>query len=276
MTALVERNVAGLSLLARVGNGALPLVLLHGIGSNAQSFAPLMQALDARFPVFAWDAPGYGNSQPLPVEWPDASDYAAALERLLAGLGITRCVLVGHSLGCLMAARFALVSPKCVATLVLISPALGYGAEKGAPLPNGAALRIMELDRLGPAKFASVRARNLVADPEAQPEVVRAVAEAMAAIKRPGYDQAVRLLAVGRILDDAAKLEVPAAILVGAQDRITPPANCRRALEALAGGAARHVYQEIPNAGHAVCQEQPAAIARAITEIVESKANAHA
>ena len=115
-----------------------------------------------------------------------------------------------------------------------------------------------------------------MADPEAQSEVVRAVAEAMAAIKRPGYDQAVRLLAVGRILDDAAKLDVPTAVIVGAQDRITPPENCRRAFDALPGGAARHLYQEIPNAGHAVCQEQPATIARAITEIVESKANAHA
>jgi pimeloyl-ACP methyl ester carboxylesterase len=276
MTAPVERSAAGLSYLASDGSGALPIVLLHGIGSNAQSFAPLMQAFDARFPVLAWDAPGYGNSQPLPVEWPDASDYAASLERLLAELGISRCVLVGHSLGCLMAARFALLSPKRVATLVLISPALGYGAEKGAPLPKGAALRIAELDRLGPAEFAAARAPGLVADPEAQSDVVRAVAEAMAAIKRPGYDQAVRLLAVGRVLDDAAKLEVSAAILVGAQDRITPPANCRRAFEALPGGAVRHVYQEIPNAGHAVCQEQPATIARAITEIVESKANAHA
>ena len=276
MTAPAERTAAGLSYLASEGSGPLPIVLLHGIGSNAQSFAPLMRAFDARFPAFAWDAPGYGNSQPLLVEWPDAFDYAAVLGRLLAEIGITRCVLVGHSLGCLVAARFALVSPKCVAALVLISPALGYGAEKGAPLPKGAALRIMELDRLGPAKFADVRARNLVADPEAQSEVVRAVAEAMAAIKRPGYDQAVRLLAVGHILDDAAKLDVPTTVIVGAQDRITPPANCRRAFDALPGAAARHLYQEIPNAGHAVCQEHPATIARAITEIVESKANAHA
>jgi pimeloyl-ACP methyl ester carboxylesterase len=276
MTPLEERNVAGLSLLARAGTGALPIVLLHGIGSNARSFAPLMQALDARFPVFAWDAPGYGNSQALPVEWPDASDYAAALGRLLAELGITRCALVGHSLGCLMAARFALVSPGRIAALVLISPALGYGAEKGAPLPKGAALRLEELDRLGPAKFAAARAPGLVADPAARPDVVRAVEQAMANVRRPGYDQAVRLLAVGSILDDAAKLEVPTTVIVGAQDRITPPVNCRRAFDALPGGAARHVYQEIPDAGHAVCQEQPAAIARAITQIVESKADAHA
>jgi pimeloyl-ACP methyl ester carboxylesterase len=276
MSAPVERTVAGVSCLVREGGDAIPIVLLHGIGSNARSFAPLMQVLDVRHPVVAWDAPGYGHSQPLTVEWPDASDYAAVLNRLLVELGIARCVLVGHSLGCLMAARYALVSPQMVASLVLISPALGYGAEKGAPLPAGAARRIEELDRLGPAKFAAERAPGLVANPSARPDVVRAVAEAMAAVRRPGYDQAARLLAVARILDDAVKLAVPAAVLVGAQDRITPPENCRRAFEALPEGAQRHVYLEIADAGHAVCQEQPAAVARAIAEIVESKANAHA
>jgi pimeloyl-ACP methyl ester carboxylesterase len=276
MSPLDERNVAGFSLVTRAGGDGLPIVLLHGIGSNAQSFAPLMQVLDARHPIFAWDAPGYGHSQPLTVEWPDASDYAAALDRLLIDLGIARCVLMGHSLGCLMAARFARQSPEKVAALVLISPALGYGVEKGAPLPTGAARRIEELDRLGPEKFAAARAPGLVADPAARPDVVRAVEQAMAAVRRPGYDQAVRLLAGGRILDDAAKLTMPAAVLVGAQDRITPPASCRRAFDAMPGGAPRHVYQEIPDAGHAVCQEQPAVVARAISEIVESKANVHA
>jgi pimeloyl-ACP methyl ester carboxylesterase len=276
MSALVERSAAGLSHLARDGGGALPFVLLHGIGSNAQSFAPLMQALDARHPVLAWNAPGYGASPPLAVEWPDASDYVGALERLLDELGIARCVLLGHSLGCLTAARFALDLSTRVAALFLVSPALGYGTEKGAPLPKGAAQRIEELDRLGPEKFAAARAPGLVADPAAQPDVVRAVEQAMAAVKRPGYDQAARLLAVGRLLEDAAKLLVPTAVLVGAQDRITPPANCRRAFDALPGGAQAHVYREVPNAGHAVCQERPAEVAHLISEIVESKANAHA
>ena len=77
-------------------------MLLHGIGSNAQSFAPLMQALRAA-PSACWPGtlPATATSQPLAAEWPDASDYAAALNRLLARLDISRCILVGHSLGAL-------------------------------------------------------------------------------------------------------------------------------------------------------------------------------
>jgi pimeloyl-ACP methyl ester carboxylesterase len=276
MTEIAQRSAAGLSYLACDGNGGMPIVLLHGIGSNAQSFVPLMRALAADYPTLAWDAPGYGASQPLAIEWPDASDYAAALNRLLAHLDISRCILVGHSLGALIAARFALVSPRRVAALFLVSPALGYGTEKGGALPPAVAGRIDELDRLGPEQFAAARAPGLLADASAHPHVLQMVERAMAAIRRPGYDQAARLLAGGRLLDDAAKLDVPTAALVGSQDRITPPANARRLFDALRWSSQPHAFREISGAGHAICQEEPAEIARAITEIAESKASAHA
>ena len=131
MTGITQRSDAGLSYVACDGGEGAPVVLLHGIGSNAHSFVPLMQALAGRCPSLAWDAPGYGESHPLSPAWPDASDYAAALSRLLGRLGIPRCVLVGHSLGALIAGRFALVSPRRVVALALISPALGYGVEPG-------------------------------------------------------------------------------------------------------------------------------------------------
>jgi pimeloyl-ACP methyl ester carboxylesterase len=98
----------------------------------------------------------------------------------------------------------------------------------------------------------------------------------MAGVRRPGYDHAARMLAGARLLDDVAEIEVPTAVLVGAQDKITPPANARRVFEGLRGGAQRHAYREIASAGHAVCQEEPAAIARAIEELVEVRTRADA
>jgi pimeloyl-ACP methyl ester carboxylesterase len=252
------------------------MVMLHGIGSNAQSFAPLMQALDHGRRTLAWDAPGYGASQPLTIDWPDAGDYAAALSRLLARLELPPCVLLGHSLGALIAARFAMISPGKVEALVLISPALGYGIEQRGALPPPVADRLDELDRLGAEKFAAARAPRLLADPCGRPDVLHAVQGAMAAIRRPGYDQAARMLAAGRLLDDAAAIQVPTTVLVGSHDQITPPASARRVFDALPGPPQRHAYREIAAAAHAVCQEQPAEIARAITQFVKTRADAHA
>jgi pimeloyl-ACP methyl ester carboxylesterase len=274
MSAITQGTAAGLSYLARAGEGT-PVVLLHGIGSNARSFEPLMAAFDARYRVVAWDAPGYGDSNPLAVDLPDASDYAVLLNRLLVQLDVSRCILVGHSLGTLVAARFALVSPNHLAALCLVSPALGYGVDKGEALPPAVAGRIEELDRLGPEQFGRARAPGLVADPAARPDVLASIERAMAAVRRPGYDHAARLLAGGRLLDDAARITVPTAVIVGSQDRITPPANARRVFDALRSSA-RHSFSEIPDAGHAICQERPIEVARAIASSVDNKAAAHA
>ncbi len=268
MTAIVQRSAEGLSYLVCESAGPMPVVLLHGIGSNARSFEPLMASLDGSYPTLAWDAPGYGESQPLAVEWPDASDYAAALNRLLAHLGIARCVLVGHSLGNLIAARCALEAPARIASLVLICPAIGYRARKGAPLPPQVAARIEELDRLGPEKFAAKRAWGLLRDTSPQPDVLRAVEAAMAAVRRPGYDQAARLLAGGRLIDDAENITLPALVISASEDRITPPESGHFVYAALQRSSQRPAFRMIAKAGHAVCQEQPAEIARVITEFV--------
>ncbi len=216
------------------------------------------------------------TSQPLAAEWPDASDYAAALNRLLARLDISRCILLGHSLGALIAARFALVSPKRVTTLFLVSPALGHAVERGAALPPAVARRIEDLDRLGAEQFAAARAPLLLGDPAGQPDVLQAVASAMAAVRRPGYDQAARMLASGRLLEDAAKIDVPTAVLVGSKDTITPPANARRVFDALRRiGTARVSANSRAPVMRSV-RSRPAEVARAIGTIVDDKATTHA
>jgi pimeloyl-ACP methyl ester carboxylesterase len=277
MTAITQHSAVGISYLRCDGGGGIPVVLLHGIGSNAHSFEPLMAALDSRhYPTLAWHAPGYGDSQLLPVGWPDASDYAAALKRLLAHLEISRCVLVGHSLGCLVAARYAIVAPAQIAALFLISPALGYRAKKGDLIPFKVGERIEELDRLGAKKFAAKRAPALLADPSARPEVLQAVERAMAAVNRSGHFQAALLLASGRLLDDAANIEVPAAVIRGGNDRVTPPENGHFVFAALQASSPRRGFRIIENAGHAICQEQPAEVAQTIVQFIEAKADAHA
>jgi pimeloyl-ACP methyl ester carboxylesterase len=275
MSAIAAGVTEGLSYLARAGGAGPPIVLLHGIGSYARSFVSLIEALADRGPSIAWNAPGYGDSQPLPAEWPDASDYAAALERLLDRLDVPRCILLGHSLGALVAARFAVLSPKRVATLFLAAPALGYGAQKGGPLPSSVARRIEDLDRLGAEQFAAARAPSLLGDPTARPDLLAELTTAMAAVRRPGYDQAARMLTSGRLLDDAARIDVPTAVLVGSKDRITPPEGGRRAFAALRPAAQREL-REFFGAGHALYQEQPGEVARAIIEIVDNEATAHA
>jgi len=83
--------------------GAGPaLVLLHGIGSSSASWLFQLESL-AGYRLIAWDAPGYGASAFLAMAEPQPADYAQALHEFLERLLLKDVVLVGNSLGCLMA-----------------------------------------------------------------------------------------------------------------------------------------------------------------------------
>jgi pimeloyl-ACP methyl ester carboxylesterase len=260
-------NAAGIWFLRRAGqtNGAA-VMLLHGIGSNATCFQPLIAALPASCDVIAWNAPGYAGSKPVTAKQPSPADYADALDALVHALDLPRLVLVGHSLGCLFAARYAASRPDRVRALALLSPALGYRVAPGATLPASVQARIDDLVALGPTAFAAKRAARLLHDPERKPQLLAAVRDAMAAVDPAGYTQAVHALGTGNLIADAARIGAPVTVAVGAEDVVTPPENAR----ALHAALRRPVgFHEIPGAGHALPQENPAAVAGLLVELLE-------
>jgi pimeloyl-ACP methyl ester carboxylesterase len=265
---MTREQVAGVELLWRPGAGGI--VLLHGIGSDAATWAPMMAALDPALAVMAWDAPGYGQSAPLPEVSPTPTHYADRLAAVLDGLGWDRVVLVGHSLGALFAARFAVLHPRRVRGLMLLSPALGYGVTAGAALPPNVQARIDDLDALGPEEFAAKRAARLVYRPHAKADVLAGVRRAMAAVNPAGYAQAVRALAAGSLLTDAACIIVPSVVAVGAEDVVTPPPNAQAVREALVQARALAL---VPDVGHALPQEAPEAVAGMLTALTAEVAD---
>jgi pimeloyl-ACP methyl ester carboxylesterase len=91
-----------------------------------------------------------------------------------------------------------------------------------------------------------------------RPEALAGVQRAMALVKPEGYAQAVRALGAGDLLADAARLVHPALVACGDKDVVTPPDNARSLHAALPAGSTLHL---IPEAGHAMPQEAPDALA---------------
>lgn len=266
-TMALPRTRGGISYVERAGDGPV-VVFLHGIGSNAASFARLFDAMPPAYRLIAWNAPGYGGSTPLEADWPVAADYADALAEFLDALGITTCTLVGHSLGTLMGAAFAKAHPDRVSHLVLAACAQGYGVALGDPMPEGVAKRISDLQELGPKAFAATRAARLVHAPDTAPEVVARVEGAMAQVDPSGYAQAVRMLASGDLAACLTGLRTPCSFIIGAQDQVTPEAQTLRAAQAWAGDQNAPGIIRISDAGHAVYVQQPDAFAAALAGIL--------
>jgi pimeloyl-ACP methyl ester carboxylesterase len=127
--------------------------------------------------------------------------------------------------------------------------------------------RIDEIRELGPTAFAKKRAARLVGNPQARPEIVDAVQQAMGSVNPGGYVQAVYALGAGQLLSDAASITAPSIVAVGTLDQITPPKNARSAHAALANAIG---YHEVGGAGHALPQEEPAALAHILAETIVS------
>nr|WP_315592384.1 alpha/beta hydrolase [uncultured Cupriavidus sp.] len=252
----------GTRVACRVGGSRGPVVvLLHGISSGAASWLPCASLLAAGARVIAWDAPGYGQSSPLPVAEPTARDYAMRLEGLLEALQVRPDLIVGHSLGALMASGYAAHASAAMQPdrFLLLSPALGYGAPGNEEKSREVARqRIEALDTHGVDGLAQ-RGPTRLLSAAATPGAQAWVRWNMQRLNPDGYRQAVALLCgddIGHYLEQRAR---PVEVGCGAQDVVTTPVASAALAERFA-----LPFHPIADAGHACYIEQPQAVARLI------------
>lgn len=258
--AIRQRTARGTVSCRFAGSGPA-LCLLHGIGSQSGSWVWLFEALAPRFRVIAWDAPGYGESDPLAAASPTAADYADVLSALLDALGVDRTVLVASSLGALMATSLAARQAQRVAGLMLLNPAGGYGLADPAERESKLAARLDRLARLGPDGMAREISAGMLS-PAASAEARALAAWSTAQLRPDGYMHAARLLANGRLVEDAARYDGPVLVIGATADTITPPAGCERIARAFPHAR----YRLLPDVAHLSYLDAPQAVNALITD----------
>ncbi|MDU5362123.1 MAG: alpha/beta hydrolase [Klebsiella oxytoca] len=194
--------------------------------------------------VLAWDMPGYGESPMLATARADAGAYADALARMLDRAGVQKTVLLGHSLGALVAAAFAARYPQRVRYLVLADVAQGYGQAEAAQREKIWQGRQQQM-ALGGEAMAEGRAAKLLRAGAREADVAT-VAAGMRRLRSEGYLAAAWMLAHDDIHRWLAGYRGRFAVWCGEQDAITQP-------ELVQGVALRYgmPYLAIPQAGHA-------------------------
>lgn len=111
-----------LSIAGDTGEGPV-IVMLHGIASASSTFQNLVPLLEDRYRCITVDLLGFGQSPSPEGAQYTVAEHVIAIEATLRSLKLREpFVLVGHSLGALLGARFAAQHPKLVQRLVLVSP----------------------------------------------------------------------------------------------------------------------------------------------------------
>ncbi|MER3555687.1 MAG: alpha/beta hydrolase [Meiothermus sp.] len=251
-----------------VGNEP-PLVLLHGLGDEADSWRKVFPLLMGHRRTVAPDLPGFGRSDhPRRAYTPDF--FAETVGALLTALEIPKAVLVGSSMGAAVALRFAVHNPKLLSGLVLVD---------GPPVRgkiNAAQLRFLT-PGVGERMYTGLRASQDAAYAtlgpyyhrlEALPPEDRAFlrervwARVWSDEQMRAFFSTFRWAAWESLLgrpspSELAKLSVPTRIIWGEHDQVAP-LDSGKLLQGWIPGAE---LQVIPNCGHLPQQERPEELA---------------
>jgi pimeloyl-ACP methyl ester carboxylesterase len=242
----------------------LPVVLLHAFPLARTMWAPVVDRLAAAsVPVLSIDLPGLGDS-PVPGDVPDLDLSADAVVALLDRYEVTRAVVGGVSMGGYVALAIARRYPLRLAGLALVD------TKAEADDPDARANR----ERIAKAVLgeAGTRALAPMIDSLLGPtshsrrlELVRRVADGLAAARPEGVAWSQRAMAARPdATGSLAAVQVPVAVVVGAEDTLTPPERAHR----LAGGLSDAVLSVLPGAGHLSPLEAPDAVAGAVIALM--------
>jgi len=259
----VETSVGRIGVSDAGSGPAIPILFLHGVGSDKSVWRPQIEFFGWTRRAIASDYPGYGESAV--SEGSARDDFARAALAALDALDVERAHTCGLSLGGVVAIAMHHLAPTRCASLIL--------ADTFAVHPDGQAIydRSVAASRAMSMRALAEARAPLLLGAAASDAIKAQVIATMAAIDPVAYRSGAEAVWLADQRDRAAAIGVPTLVLVGAEDRITPP-SLARALAGMAGTAARErpavVLDMVASAGHLTNLEQPAVFNRLIDRFI--------
>ncbi len=232
------------------------LLLTHGFSATSQMWQGQIEALAKHHTLILWDMRGHGLSDsPADDSAYSESLTTADMAALLDHHGLDSAIIGGLSLGGYMSLAFYNDYPERVDALLIIDTGPGYKKDAARSAWNKSAeatadnIARLGLDAL--AEGSAERSRATHKDPN-------------------GLVYAARNMLTqhnARVIESLPGISVPSIVLAGAEDE--PFLNATDYMAAKIPGAAKVI---IPNAGHAVNIDQPAAFNAAMLEFLAQHA----
>ena len=257
----VEAN--GTSIAYKQSGVGAPVILIHGAEADHSMFDAFGALLAEHFTVIAYDQRDSGATRnpATPYGLGEMADDAAAL---IAGLGHERAHVFGTSLGGVIAQVLAARHPRCVDRLVLSStfragtPPLSINPEV---FPRLAALRAGLPGTEAEIATYFFPAGHIAAHPE--------VVEIFTGNSRDAAQKQRRAAILTRPVESSlAAIMAPTLVLVGAEDRLIPPAHTLSLAKEIAGART----ESIAGLGHVGTLQDPHTVARKVLAFLRADA----
>lgn len=237
-----------------------PLVFINSLGSDLRIWDGLIADFAERYPIIRYDKRGHGLSDCPPGPY-TLRDHTADLAGLLTGLQVQSAILIGVSVGGMIALEFAHQHPEHVQALVLCDTGAKIGGaeywtERSTAVRQGglAPLAPMILARWFSSTFA-----------ETEPAAYRGYHNMLTRTPVEGYAATCEALRDADLREVVRTINVPALVLCGDEDLATPPSLGRE----LTGALPNARFALISQAGHIPSIEQPQALATTIQHFLK-------
>ncbi len=200
------------------------VVLVHGWMGSAYDFINILGLFPPGFRVIAVDLPGCGLSEARDNFGYTVESFVSFLKEFIGVLGVREFVLVGHSMGGIIAINFALAYPELVERLVLISPD-GLKGEEGIWLFFGRLGPITDLLGMMNNRFfvkMGMRLNVFYDDSKITEELLDSVALSALTERGRGAQLKITRNIVGEAHVDAllARIDKPTLIIWGKNDGV--------------------------------------------------------
>lgn len=239
-----------------------PVLLLHGLGANSQSWLMQTPALhQAGFRTIAPDAPGFGQST-YPGGRASIQSFTEPITALVEALKLSSLSVVGISMGGTMALQFALDNPQLVFRLVLVNTFARLNVTHPRMAPYFL-MRFILVHTLGIPTQARAVAKRIFPYPDQ--EILRqGLIEQVLQADPRAYRAAMRALARFNVQDRLGEIACPTLVITGERDTTVPMLNQQQ----LARGISNARQVVIPDAGHAVTVEKPDVFNQVLVEFL--------
>ena len=236
------------------GMGDTAVFLLHGVGGGQAAWAHTAPVLAREgFRCIAWDAPGYGTS-PL-VNPYTTGELAKALLALITQVGARRNVILGHSMGGMIAQEAIALDPTRIHGLILFATSPAFGKPGGDWQQQFLNSRFAPLDAGGGvAGLAPGLVKGMVG-PNTDAGAIASAVALMSVVPESTYRAALSAIVSFNRLDELQRISVPTLCLAGELDTNAPPAVMHKMASRILNAA----YQCLAGVGHLGNMESPAA-----------------
>lgn len=241
----------------------MPLVFINSLGTDLRIWENVVPYFAGRFATVRYDMRGHGLSDCPPGPY-SIRDLGDDLINLLTYLEIGQAILIGISVGGMVALDVAIRQPERVRALVLSDTAakIGTAAYWKERID---AIQERGIDSVAEAILSRWFAPGFSAQ---RPADYRGYRNMLTRMPVAGYTATCAALGDADLREQAATLQIKALVMCGAEDGATTPKLVRGLADALPGGR----FEVIEEAGHLPCIEQPKAMAakmdRFLTEIL--------